>query len=304
MPGLFTWGCIKTMTTNTPPLLPEPAQIKNELAAALPRFRQLQWVQTTHSTNADLLAMARAENGPLARPWLLGAHLQERGRGRAGRNWQNRPGANLMFSCAFDVFLPPVQLPTLSPLAGLAACEALRELISPPMRSHLTMKWPNDLLWQSAKLAGILVEVTRAGTARLSPDHYVAIIGIGLNLDDARALSTSLNRKVADWSEVAAKDAAAAHVTAGDIVSRIAQSWYACLNQVTAQGLDFLPERYAKVDALLGQHINVLDEGRLLQAGIACGVNTLGQLLLRSPQGEHAITVGEVSVRPQGNSAP
>src|SRR3546814_19284776 len=68
------------------------------------------------------------------------------------------------------------------------------------------MKWPNDLQWQSAKLAGILVEVTRAGTARMSPDHYVAIIGLGLNQDEARALSTSFNRKVADWSTISAKD--------------------------------------------------------------------------------------------------
>ncbi|AEC21795.1 putative biotin protein ligase [Pusillimonas sp. T7-7] len=287
------------MTTNTPPHLPDPEHMMSQVAAALPYFRQVRWVQSTHSTNADLLAMARAESGPLARPWLLGAHLQERGRGRAGRNWQNRPGANLMFSCAFDVFLPPQELPTLSPLAGLAACEALRELIGPDRRDHLVMKWPNDLQWQSAKLAGILVEVTRAGTARMSPDHYVAIIGMGLNLDDARALSTSLNRKVADWSEIAAKDSSAANTSAASLVARVAQSWYDCLNHVTAQGLGFLPERYAKVDALLGQHINILDDGRILQAGIACGVNRLGQLLLRGPQGEQVVTVGEVSVRPQ-----
>lgn len=292
------------MTSSPHPLLPGPAQMMSELSAALPHFRQVQWVQTTHSTNADLLAMARTENGPLARPWLLGAHLQERGRGRAGRTWQNRPGANLMFSCAFDIFLPPAQLPTLSPLAGLAACEALRELISPSQRGHLNMKWPNDLLWQSAKLAGILVEVTRAGTARLSPDHYVAIIGMGLNLEDARSLSTSLNRQVADWAEITGKDAQAASATAAGLVASIAQSWYACLNEVTAHGLDFLPQRYANIDALAGQHINVLDNGRILQAGIACGVNTLGQLLLRTPQGESTISIGEVSVRPQKDSMP
>src|SRR5690606_28485961 len=124
-----------------------------------------------------------------ARPWLLGAHLQHHGRGRAGRTWQNRPGANLMFSCAFDVFLPPQHLPTLSPAAGVAACEALRSLIGPAYQHQLTLKWPNDLQWKFAKLAGILVEVTRSGTSRISSDHYVAILGIGINLDDARALS-------------------------------------------------------------------------------------------------------------------
>ena len=290
------------MTTSKPLPLPDPEQMRHDVAARLPQFKQVQWVATTHSTNADLLAMARATNGPLARPWLLGAHLQERGRGRSGRNWQNRQGANLMFSCAFDVFLPPHELPSLSPLVGLAACEALRDVIGPHQRSHLTMKWPNDLQWQSAKLAGILVEVTRAGTARLSPDHYVAIVGMGLNLDDARALSTSLNRKIADWAHIAAADQQAAQASAASLVAHVAQSWYDCLNLVTAQGLGFLPERYAKIDALQGQHIHILDDGRILQAGIACGVNHLGQLLLRNAQGEHTITVGEVSVRPQHTS--
>src|SRR3546814_20781593 len=119
------------MTTNTPPHLPDPEHMRSQVAAALPYFRQVRWVQSTHSTNAALLAMARAESGPLARPWLLGAHLQERGRGRAGRNWQNRPRANLMFSCAFDVFLPPPALPNMWPLAGLDDCEAVLELIGP-----------------------------------------------------------------------------------------------------------------------------------------------------------------------------
>src|SRR5690606_25415093 len=237
----------KSMTAVPHPSLPSPSQLMADLRSTLPQFKHIQWLDRTESTNADLLGMARATHGPQARPWLLGAHLQHAGRGRAGRSWQNRPGANLMFSCAFDVFLPPQQLPTLSPLAGLAACEALREFLAPGTRSHLTMKWPNDLQWQSAKLAGILVEATRAGTSRLSPDHYVAILGIGINLDDARALSTSLDRKVADWSDVGGQDSGAASATAANLVCRVAQAWYDTLNRVTAHGLDRLPERYARV---------------------------------------------------------
>ncbi|HUH58677.1 MAG TPA: biotin--[acetyl-CoA-carboxylase] ligase [Candidimonas sp.] len=292
------------MSTTSPQPLPSPRDMKAALSTALPHVNHVDWVEHTTSTNADLLARARASGGQLARPWLLGAHVQERGRGRAGRTWQNRSGANLMFSCAFDVFLPPRQLPTLSPLAGLAACEALRELISPKLRDRLTMKWPNDVQWQFAKLAGILVEVTRSGTSRLSNDHYVAIIGMGLNLDDARALSQSLNRQVADWSEIAGQDAAARAVGAADIVACIARAWYNSLNRVTAHGFEDFPGRYRNVDFLEGQHIHVLDEGRILQAGIACGVNSQGQLLVRTLDGITPVSVGEISVRPQQGSAP
>lgn len=287
------------MDTPPTPALPSPQEMIKDLRAALPHFKQIEWYEQTESTNADLLTKARTSNLQLARPWLLGAHLQNKGRGRAGRTWQNRPGANLMFSCAFDVFLPPHQLATLSPLAGVAACEALRSLIGPANRNHLVMKWPNDVYWKFSKLAGILVEVTRASTSQLASDHHVAILGIGINLDDARALSQSLNRQVADWSEVTTADEQAATVLIPSIVAAIAQAWYNALNDVIRQGFDGLPERYAQVDSLAGQHINVLNDGRIINAGIACGVNSLGQLLLRTPGGETAISVGEISVRPQ-----
>lgn len=277
--------------------LPMPEQMQSLLRQGLPEFQHIEWVGRTTSTNADLLERARAESGTLARPWLLGAHLQERGRGRSGRSWQNRSGANLMFSCAFDVFLPPASLPTLSPYSGVVTTETLRSLLTASNRPLLTMKWPNDVQWRFAKLAGILVEATRAGTARLSPDHHVAIIGIGINLDDARALSTSLNRQVADWSEIARADSAAARVRPELIVMRLARALYENFSEVSARGFEALPERYATVDGLVGQKVDIIDNGRLLRSGNAAGVNDYGQLLVRDAAGAHAVSVGEVSVR-------
>lgn len=277
--------------------IPMPERMQALLQQGLPEFRLIEWVGRTTSTNADLLERARAGSGILARPWLLGAHLQDRGRGRSGRSWQNRSGANLMFSCAFDVFLPPARLATLSPYAGVVATETLRGMLDPANQAQLTMKWPNDIQWQFAKLAGILVEVTRAGTARRSSDHHVAIIGIGINLDDARALSTSLNRQVADWSEVGRADRDAGAVRPEHMVMRIARAWYESLSEVSARGFEGLPERYAKVDGLVGRNIDIIEGGNIVCSGNAAGVNDKGQLLLRNLSGEHAISVGEVSAR-------
>lgn len=277
--------------------LPEPADLASSLRTALPEFKRINWQERISSTNAELLAHARSNDGILARPWLLGAHLQEQGRGRVGRTWQNRHGANLMFSCAFDVFLSTRDLPTLSPLMGLAACEALRGLLAPEVRARLTMKWPNDILWDHGKLAGILVETTRSGTATHAPDHHIVIIGMGINLQDARALTQSLSRQVADWALIVQADARALRHNAAALVACIAQAWYRSLNEATAHGFANLPQRYAAADALLGQVLDVTDDGRLLQTGVACGVNAQGQLLLRNASGEHAISVGEISVR-------
>lgn len=287
------------MIPATTTVLPEPAQMSDALARALPQFQSTEWVETTTSTNADLIERARSPAGQLMRPWLLGAHFQLQGRGRSGRTWQNRRGANLMFSCAYDVFVPPRHLPTLSPVAGLLACEALRGLLEPRHQALLTMKWPNDLHWKFAKLAGILIEATRAGTAQLSPDHHVVIIGMGINLDDARALSQSLNRQVADWSHIAHTDPRAATLDAVDIVAAIARAWYDGLNDITARGFTGLPARYAQVDELQGTAVTIQDNGRLLYSGIADGINEQGELLLRTPEGNHAVSVGEVSVRPR-----
>lgn len=288
------------MTSSSEFTLPSPRDMIAELRVRLPHFNQIRWLDSTESTNADLLNLARQETGPRVRPWLLGAHLQSRGRGRAGRTWQNRVGANLMFSCAFDIFLPARQLPTLSPLAGMATCEALRLCLEPALRRRLTMKWPNDVLWDQAKLAGILVEATRASAAPSSSDHHVVIIGIGINLQDAADISLNTQRPVADWSGIAEHSAQASLTRCADIVAKVAQSCYLSLNHVTAQGFADLPERYAQVDALAGQHVHIIDNGKILHTGIVTGINESGQLLLRHPDGsERAITVGEVSVRPQ-----
>lgn len=278
--------------------LPMPERMQSLLSQGLPEFQNIEWVGRTTSTNADLMQSARAESGVLARPWLLGAHLQDRGRGRAGRSWQNRSGANLMFSCAFDVFLPPASLPTLAPFAGVVATETLRSLLTSKSRPLLTMKWPNDIQWNFAKLAGILVEATRAGTARLTRDHHVVVLGIGINLDDARALSTSLNRRIADWSEIAQSDSAGSRVRPEQIVLRIARAWYENFSALTTHGFEDLPQRYNAVDGLIGQKIDIIDNDRIVRSGNAAGVNQNGQLLLRDGSGEHAISVGEVSVRP------
>lgn len=263
----------------------------------LPFFPTIRWVERTDSTNADLLELARSHSGQLIRPWLLGAHLQDRGRGRAGRTWENRRGGHLMFSCAFDIFLPPRQLPTLSPLAGVAATEALRALLPLNDQPKLTMKWPNDILWQDGKLAGILTEVTRASTSPLSSDHHVIIIGIGLNLNDARVLSHALNRHVADWSEVVTEAPTLHKISATELAAQIAKSWYQALNEVTAFGFTGLPQRYQQVDGLFNRPLNIIDNQQVLCSGLGAGVNEYGQLLVRTDKQIQAISVGEVSVR-------
>jgi BirA family biotin operon repressor/biotin-[acetyl-CoA-carboxylase] ligase len=286
--------------------LPEPDALARALAARLPAFGQVDWVAETGSTNADLLA--RARSAPAGKPWLLGAHLQTAGRGRAGRSWQNRPGAALMMSCAFDVRLPAAALPALSPLAGLAACEALRGLVArdtapgsanravprdpaSPLAGGLAVKWPNDLQWRGGKLAGLLVESLRAPGD--SDAGYTVVIGIGLNLRDADALSQALERPIADWAGIAASPG----IGAADLACALAGGLLDALLKAQREGLDDFVERFRRVDALAGKAVDVIDRGRVARHGIARGIDPHGRLLIETPKGITPIVVGEISVR-------
>lgn len=286
---------IAAMSDHVRPIdLPAPDDLARMLGLRLPAFQDIAWTASTGSTNADLLARARTGAGA-GKPWLLGTHLQETGRGRAGRPWQNRVGAALMFSCAFDVHLPAAQLPALSPLAGLAACEALRA-VAGPGADGLCMKWPNDIQWHDAKLAGVLVETTRNPGGRET--GYTVVIGMGVNLVDADALSQALGRQVADWTGVT-RHAPGHAATAADLVCAAANAWHEAVRALERDGFAAFSQRFDQVDALAGRAINVLDKGDVILSGTACGVDGQGRLLVQTPQGAMPISVGEISIRRQ-----
>src|SRR5690625_453872 len=177
-----------------------------------------------------------------------------------------------MFSCAFDVFLPSQQLPTLSPAMGIAACQAIRSLLPGFQAEQLSLKWPNDLMWGHAKLAGILTEVTRASASRLSRDHFVVVVGIGINLNRGAELSQTLQRPIADWQQLCETIPHAAKHSPEHLVAVIAHRWQQQLNKVTNSGFINLCDDFHAIDYLYGMPINILNEGMITQNGIAAGI--------------------------------
>ncbi len=150
------------------------------------------------STNAEALRLAAAgERGPL---WLW-ADVQVHGRGRQGRRWESEAG-NLYASLlvAFDV--RPGEAASISLAAPLAVVATLNGFLSEGVKARL--KWPNDVLVQGRKVAGVLVESFMAGPA----ERFVFVIGCGLNLRHAplrsRYGATSLYEHGAGVSPLAA----------------------------------------------------------------------------------------------------
>ncbi|WP_245422029.1 biotin--[acetyl-CoA-carboxylase] ligase [Alsobacter soli] len=131
---------------------------------------RLESFATLGSTNDE--AMARARAGDPGRLWIT-AQAQEQGRGRSGRRWVS-PKGNLYAS----LLLRSPCAPSVAPQLGFVAAVALHRALSgvtglPPGR--LALKWPNDLLLDRAKLAGVLVEGSLLG------DELAVVIGIGVN---------------------------------------------------------------------------------------------------------------------------
>jgi BirA family transcriptional regulator, biotin operon repressor / biotin---[acetyl-CoA-carboxylase] ligase len=121
---------------------------------------------TVSSTNEEALKLARAsERGPL---WVT-AHSQSAGRGRRGRTWVSEPG-NLYASLLLTDPAPAERLAELSFVAALALHDAIAGGI-PGLAARLALKWPNDLLIDRNKFAGILIEGEGA----------TAVVGIGVN---------------------------------------------------------------------------------------------------------------------------
>jgi BirA family biotin operon repressor/biotin-[acetyl-CoA-carboxylase] ligase len=148
----------------------DPAALRAELIGTGLGWRQLDVVEQTGSTNADLLARAAA-GSDVAGAVLIAEH-QTAGRGRHGREWSASPRAQIIMSVGVSVVDVPVAgWGWLSLATGVAVVDAVAPLLQ-GTGVQTGLKWPNDVLADGRKLAGILAEVARP----------VVVIGLGLNV--------------------------------------------------------------------------------------------------------------------------
>jgi BirA family biotin operon repressor/biotin-[acetyl-CoA-carboxylase] ligase len=131
----------------------------------------IETIAETGSTSSDLAARLNAGDSVAEGVWLV-ADRQTAGRGRLGRIWSDGSG-NFMGSTCVGVTAGDPPPASLALVAGLAVVAAVSAHIPPPGRAML--KWPNDVLINGIKLAGILLE--RVGDS--------VVVGIGVNLAQA-----------------------------------------------------------------------------------------------------------------------
>jgi len=247
-------------------------------------WRDLEVVESTGSTNADLLARALAGEPEGA---VLAAEEQRAGRGRMGRTWTSPPRAALTFSVLLKPAVPLARRGWLPLLAGVAVATAVTQVTG--VRTGL--KWPNDLLTADAKLAGILAEA--AGDA--------VVVGIGLNVSTEPAELSHLLAATRPGA-LPATSLRAAGATALDRASLLLailgelEHWYRAWQRVGGDpDRSGLRAEYTRLSATIGRTVRAELPGGQALSGPAAGVDSDGRLLVRVSSGsEVAVAAGDV----------
>ncbi|HEU5149195.1 MAG TPA: biotin--[acetyl-CoA-carboxylase] ligase [Iamia sp.] len=253
------------------------------------RFADVRWVAETGSTNADLLALAADGAGEGV---VLGADHQTAGRGRRGRTWEAPPDTAVLVSVLLRPPAPAVDLVT--PAVAVAAAAAVEAVVG----VGPGVKWPNDLVVDDRKLAGILAEaswppgadIASGWTAPGESVRVPVVVGMGLNVRAAgRAPELA-------GLAVACDELGGAPATREDLVA----AWLVALDRwygraVDPAGRDALWAEWRRRSATLGRRVRV-DLGVDDLEGTAVDVTPGGQLVVETLEGAtRTLAVGDVT---------
>src|SRR5689334_14546751 len=243
-------------------------------------WRDIQVVESTGSTNADLLARAQAGEPAAAE---RAAEEQRAGRGRMGRTCTSPPRAALTFSVLLKPAVPLARRGWLPLLAGVAVATAVTQVTG----VKTGLKWPNDLLAADAKLAGILAEAA----------SDAVVVGIGLNVSTEPAEFPAARPGALPATSLRAADA-----TALDRASLLLailgelEHWYRAWQRAGGDpDRSGLRAEYTRLSATIGRTVRAELPGGQALSGPVAGVDSDGRLLVRVSSGsEVAVAAGDV----------
>ncbi|MGI3781823.1 MAG: biotin--[acetyl-CoA-carboxylase] ligase [Janthinobacterium lividum] len=264
----------------------ERATLLAELVDAESLWTQIEVVEDTGSTNADLAEAARA--GAPAGSVLVADH-QSAGRGRMGRTWTAPPGTSIAMSVLVRPSVPLERWTWLPLLAGLAVSDGIRQETDLPA----DLKWPNDVLILGRKVCGVLAE--RVETT----DGPAVVIGMGINvhltteqLPVPTATSLALTLAELGVPGVPVRRTSLVSTTLRSL-ERILARWEEVAD-VPDLGADALALVYRERCATIGRDVRIsLSDGTSVD-GVARDVDASGRLVLETPDGSRTFGAGDV----------
>jgi BirA family biotin operon repressor/biotin-[acetyl-CoA-carboxylase] ligase len=255
-------------------------EIKSAISPlSLPLLSALTVFDSIGSTNSYLIDCAKS--GVLSGSVCI-ADQQTRGRGRQGRTWYSPAGANIYCSMLWYF---PHQQSDLSALSLAVAVMVVRCLTQSGVAHGLQLKWPNDVLFDGKKLAGILLE-----RLPVQGDQVGIVIGVGLNVKLPRETVESTQ-----WMDVAR--ASSLPVRRNHLAGLLIGELLRGMDEYQQRGFQAFVDEWYGLDAMRGKEITVHMVSDKV-SGLMEGINDKGELLLKTADGTWRVFHGgEVSVR-------
>ncbi len=247
------------------------------------RIRELELLPVIDSTNAHSLRRAQERVlllGP-GQVYVCMAEMQTAGKGRRGRQWVSPFGHNLYLSVLREFTSGASSLEGLSLVMGIALVNALQEWGF----SGLGLKWPNDVLWNGHKLAGILIEISGdvAGTCQV-------VIGLGLNL---KLKADNMMDVEQPWA--ALTQLGFVQQDRNRLFGRILDRVLTALEHFQMSGFGAFADDWNRLDISAGKQVE-LSSATGPVTGLGLGVDAVGALLLDTGAGIRRFLGGEVSL--------
>lgn len=217
---------------------------------------------------------------------VVTADVQTAGRGRRGRSWESPPGRGL---CVSLLLRPgPMPVPSRFGALGLAVGVGLREGMPSAMRRSVELKWPNDLLVDGRKLAGILCE------ARWVGDEPEVVVGFGLNVH-ADSVPAPLRAQATSVAEHAPAGGAPGRA---ELLAGLLVGLEGAIEPFLREGFAAVRDRYLPWCSVIGRAIEVGDASAPAGArgGVAERIDEDGALWVRPQGGGPAFRVDAADV--------
>ena len=247
-------------------------------AAAL--MNDLMLLSATDSTNAELI---RKISVGAVSGLVCTAEQQTAGRGRLGRTWVSPFAGSVYLSLMWEFSQGAAALQGLSLGVGVAVVRALESLGFEGVK----LKWPNDILYDGAKLGGVLLEMAgdAAGVCQV-------VVGVGINVSIPRSVAASIDQSWIDLGGICA----GALPRRSMVVAALLNEMLPMVAGFESDGFGPLHQAWTDLDAYADQPV-VIHSGEKRQRGICRGVDGRGALQLETSTGVQSIFGGEISLR-------
>ncbi|SFE34484.1 biotin--[acetyl-CoA-carboxylase] ligase [Alteribacillus iranensis] len=202
---------------------------------------------------------------------IIVADRQLKGKGRLGRKWESPPGSGLWFSLILRPPIPPQEAPQLTLLTAVAVTEAVTEATG----LQPQIKWPNDILLNGKKVAGILTEM------QSDPDRIQAVIvGIGININQME-----FPEELSDIATSLKQESEGTTYSRADFIAILLSRYEYWYHHYLKHGFLDVKKRWEALTFTIGKKIKATTVTKTL-IGTAVGITDDGVLLLKKEDGE------------------